>query len=81
MSTDPITADGDLLASYQQVELAILAIGFALRRLWIAQFPDQYADIPPHIINSPYPFSEYEQLSHQISDLIAGYADTYVELH
>jgi hypothetical protein len=77
-ASDPITADDDALASYQQVELVILAIGLALRGLWITQFPENYADVPSYIINSPYPFSEYEQLSHTIQDLITGYADTYV---
>jgi len=77
-ASDPITADDDALASYQQVELVILAIGLALRGLWITQFPENYADVPAYIINSPYPFSEYEQLSHTIQDLITGYADTYV---
>lgn len=78
-ASDPITADGDTLASYQQVELVILAIGLVLRGLWITQFPENYADVPAYIINSPYPFSEYEQLSHKIDDLITGYAETYVK--
>jgi len=76
IATDPITADDNALASYKQVELVILAVGLAFRGLWISQFPESYSDVPTYIINSPYPFSQYEQLSHAIHDLIAGYADT-----
>ena len=74
---DPITADGDTLAAYKQVELVILSYGLAFRALWVAQFPELYSDVPAHVLNSSYPFSEYEQLGHSIQDLIAGYADTY----
>jgi hypothetical protein len=80
IDTDPITADTGFLASYKQVELVSLGCGLAFRALWIAQFPDRYSDVPAHIINSPYPFSEYEQLSHSIDDLLCGYAETYVAL-
>ena len=72
--TDPITADNNMLASHGQVELVALGCGLAFRALWIAQFPDRYSDVPTHVIDSPYPFSEYEQLSHTIQDLISGYA-------
>jgi hypothetical protein len=77
---DPITADNDMLASYKQVELVILSFGLAFRGLWIAQFPERYSDVPAHVVNSQYPFSQYEQLGHQIQDLISGYAETYVLL-
>ena len=73
---DPITADDNTLASYKQVELVILAVGLAFHGLWVSQFPEGYSDVPSYIINSPYPFSQYEQLSHAIDDLISGYADT-----
>ena len=76
---DQITADNNMLASYKQVELVILGFGLALRALWVAQFPEIYSDVPTHVINSSYPFSEYQQLSHHIANLIVGYADTYVE--
>jgi hypothetical protein len=78
IDTDPITADTGFLASYEQVELVALGCGLAFRALWIAQFPDRYSDVPAHIINSPYPFSVYEQLGHSIDDLLSGYAETYV---
>jgi hypothetical protein len=78
IDTDPITADTGFLASYEQVELVALGCGLAFRALWIAQFPDRYSDVPAHIINSPYPFSVYEQLGHSIQDLLSGYAETYV---
>jgi len=74
---DPITADGNTLAAYKQVELVILSYGLAFRALWVAQFPELYSDVPAHVLNSSYPFSEYEQLGHSIQDLITGYADTY----
>jgi hypothetical protein len=35
LSMDPITADGNQLASYDQVGLGILAIGLAFCVLWI----------------------------------------------
>jgi hypothetical protein len=80
ISTDPITADGGLLASYEQVELAILAIGLALRGLWVAQFPEQYPHVPAHVLNSPYPFSEYHRIGQNVKDLISGYAEVYASL-
>ena len=75
---DPITADDDALASYPQVELVALGLGLAFRALWVAQFPDRYSDVPAHVINSIYPFSEYDQLSHGIDNIVSGYAETYV---
>ena len=78
ISRDPITGDHDMLASYPQVELVILGLGLAFRALWVAQFPDRYRGVPAHIIDSIYPFSEYEQLSHNIDNLLSGYSDTYV---
>jgi hypothetical protein len=80
VTSDPITDDEDGLAPYAQVEQVILAIGLAFRGLWIAQFPDRYSEVPTHVIDSPYPFSEYDQLSHIVEDLIAGYAETYGSL-
>ncbi|KIM72740.1 hypothetical protein PILCRDRAFT_15871 [Piloderma croceum F 1598] len=80
ISTDPITADNNYLASYEQVELVALGFGLAFRALWIAQFPKKYSDVPIHIINSPYQFSEYAQLSHSIDDLLSGYADMLKEI-
>ena len=78
VSKDPITADGNNLTSYKQVELVILGFRLAFRALWITQFPDHYSDVPTYIINSCYPFYEYEQLSHNIKDIISGYAKMYV---
>jgi hypothetical protein len=80
LSMDPITADGNQLASYDQVELIILAVGLAFRALWITQFSEKYSDVPTFVVDSHYPFSEYEQLSHSVQDLISGYAETYVSL-
>ena len=79
VSKDPITADGDNLASYKQVELVTLGFGLVFRALWIVQFLDLYSDVPAYIINGSYLFSEYEQLSHNIEDIISGYAETYVQ--
>lgn len=80
ISMDPITADNNNLASYEQVELVALGFGLAFRALWVAQFPEKYSDVPTHIVNSSYQFSEYDQLSHNIQDLVSGYAETYVTL-
>jgi hypothetical protein len=80
ISMDPITADNNHLASYEQVELVALGFGLAFRALWVAQFPEKYSDVPTHIVNSSYQFSEYDQLSHNIQDLVSGYAETYVTL-
>ena len=76
VGNDPITADGDSLASYDQVELIALAFGLAFRALWVAQFPGIYSDVPPYILNSSYPFTKYEQLSHEIENIISRYIDT-----
>ena len=78
IKNNPIAADGDSLASYDQVEIVILSFGLAFRVIWIVQFPQQYLDVPTYIINSCYPFSEYDQLSHCIQDLLSGCAETYV---
>jgi hypothetical protein len=78
ITMDPITEDGNVFASYKQVELVILGVGLTLHGLWVAQFPEKYADVPIYIINSPYPFSKFEQLSHTIQDLIVGYAEMWV---
>ena len=66
------------LASYQQIELVVLGFGLAFRGLWIAQFPDNYTEVPPYITASPYPFTEYQQLSYKIDNLLSGYSDAYV---
>lgn len=78
IKTDPITADNSAIASSSQVELVALGYGLAFRALWISQFPEEYSDVPAHIINSPYPFSEYEQLGHTLRDLVSGYAESSV---
>ena len=79
IKNDPITADGNNLVSYKQVELVILGFGLAFRAIWIVQFPDQYRDVPAYIINSCYPFMEYDQLSHCINDLLSGCGEMYVQ--
>ena len=79
VSKDPITADGDMLALYAQVKLVTLGFGLVFRALWVAQFPDIYSNVPAHIINCSYLFRQYEQLSHNIEDIIIGYAETYVQ--
>ena len=58
IKNDPIAADSDSLASYDQVEVIILGFGLTSRVIWIVQFPQQYLDVPTYIINSCYPFSE-----------------------
>jgi len=77
---DPITMDNNDLASYKQVELVTLGFRLAFRALWVVQFPEKYSDVPTYIMNSCYRFLEYEQLSHNIHDLLAGYAEMYVLL-
>ena len=72
----PIMADGDSLASYDQVELVALGFGLAFRALWVAQFPGIYSDLPLYVLNSSYPFFKYEQLSHRIENIISGYINT-----
>jgi hypothetical protein len=42
------------------MEIAILAIGLAMRDIFFAQFSNGYSDIPQHVANSSFPFSEYE---------------------
>jgi hypothetical protein len=78
MLTDPLTADGSMLASYKQVEVVLLSIRLALRALWVTQFPDEYCGVPTYVLSSPYPFLEYEKICQQIKDLISGYVEVYV---
>ena len=59
------------------MELVVLSIGLALRALWTAQFPEKYVDAPAHVIDSPYSFSEYEELGHTVEGLIIGYREMY----
>ena len=76
IETRPITIDletNPCLASQAQVELVSLGFGLTFRGIWIAQFPGNYPDVPAYILNSPYEFSEYEQLSRIIKSLITGY--------
>ncbi|KIM73061.1 hypothetical protein PILCRDRAFT_15545 [Piloderma croceum F 1598] len=80
ISMDPITADGDMLASYNQVELVILGFGLAFRALWVVQFLERFSDVPTYILKSSYLFSEYEQLSHDIDSLISRYSEIILEL-
>ena len=78
--SNPLTINGDTLASYQQIELVILGLRLAFRGLWIVQFPNDYTDVPLYIISSPYPFTKYEQLSYMIENLISGLAEAYIPL-
>jgi hypothetical protein len=78
MLTDPLTVDGSVLASYEQVEVVLLSVRLALRALWVTQFPDEYHGVPTYVLSSPYPFLEYEEICQQIKDLISGYAEVYV---
>jgi hypothetical protein len=76
-----ITADINLnpsLVPYLQLELVTLGFGLAFRGIWIAQFPDNYIDVPAYVIDSPYAFSEYGGLSHLINPLLAPHALWYV---
>lgn len=68
----------DTLASYDRVEIIALAIGLAMRDLYITQFLDEYSGIPQHVISLPLEFREYEQLSYNIKTLIDGYDNLYV---
>jgi hypothetical protein len=63
------------LTSYDRVEIIALAIGLAMRDLWVNQFPEEYSGIPPHVSDSPLEFREYQQLSYDTKTLIDGYED------
>lgn len=75
LRTDPLTIDDNNLTSYNRVEIIALAIGLAMRDLYVIQFPDEYSGIPQHVIDSPLEFREYEQLSYDTKTLIDGYED------
>ena len=68
--TRGITTEDGYLSSYQQIERIALGLGLAFWALWIAQFPDDYHHVPIYVLNSPYPFVEYDQLGHLIKNLI-----------
>jgi hypothetical protein len=70
--------DDDSLVSYSRVEIVALAIGLAMRDIWVNQFPENFSGIPPHVTNSPFLFREYEQLSHEAKTLLEGYEDLLV---
>ena len=73
ITTNPITTDGDTLASYQQVKLVALRFGLTLCGMWIAQFTNLYNRVPNYVENSPYSFLEYERLCGSIGTLTANY--------
>lgn len=79
--SDPLTVGDDSLTSYGRVELIALSIGLAMRELWINQFQEDVSNVPPHVTNSPVEFREYEQLSHAVKDLLAGYDEVYELSH
>lgn len=70
--------DDDNLASYNRVEIVALAIGLAMRDIWVTQFPENFSGIPVHVTNSPFEFREYEQLSYDAKTLLDGYEDLFV---
>jgi hypothetical protein len=76
LRSDPITTDDRSLVSYKQLEHVVLAIGLAMRDIWITQFAETSPNLPTHVTNSPFEFHEYEQLSHHAEDLINGFQDT-----
>ena len=47
-----------------------------MRDVWVTQFPQGFANIPMHITDSPMEFHEYQQLSHNVENLLSGYRDT-----
>jgi hypothetical protein len=75
LRTDPLTVNEENLAPYDRIEIIALAIGLAMRDLWVIQFPEKYSGIPLHVTNSPLEFREYEQLSYDAKTLIDGYED------
>lgn len=76
MTKDPITTKRNTLASHQQLEKVILAIGLAFRALRIPQFPEQWQDIPAYVFKSPYSSLQYEEFGICVRDLLKGYEDT-----
>jgi hypothetical protein len=75
LRSDPLTMEDDNLASYGRVEIVALAIGLAMRDLWVIQFPENFSGVPEHVTNSPFEFREYEQLSYNAQTLLDGYED------
>lgn len=76
LQSDPLTTIDQSLVSYGRVEIVILAVGLAMRDVWVTQFPETFPDIPSHVTDSPFEFHEYEQLSHNAADLLDGFQDT-----
>jgi hypothetical protein len=72
-----LTTEDENLAPYDRVEIIALAIGLAMRDLWVVQFPEKFSRVPPHVTNSPLEFHEYEQLSYDVKTLINGYENLW----
>ena len=68
-TTRGITTEDRYLSLYQEIERIALGLDLAFRALWIAQFPDDYHHVPIYVLNSPYPFIEYDQLGHLIKNI------------
>jgi hypothetical protein len=66
------------LVCYSRLETVILAVGLAMRDIWVNHFPEMFTEIPAHVSNSCFEFQEYEQLSHHAEDLLNGYQETSV---
>ena len=67
-----------ILVSYLQVELVILGLGLAFGALQVEQFLEKYSNVAAHIINRIYPFSEYDQFSYNINNILSDYTGMYV---
>jgi hypothetical protein len=77
LSNEPVTARNNLLASHQTIETVALSIGLAMRDIAAIQFQDD-SILPPHVVNSPLQFRQFESLSHSTQDLLKGWEDKYV---
>src|ERR1700683_3873108 len=62
VGNDPITANGDTLASYDQVELVALGFGLACRAFWVVQFPGIYSNLPHTCSTVPIRFLNMSNL-------------------
>jgi hypothetical protein len=61
-----------------QVELVILGLGLAFGALQVEPFSEKYFNVTAHIINSIYPFLEYDQLSYNINNLLYDYRNVHL---
>ena len=72
-----IVTPDDTLGSYGTLERIALGLGLAMRDIFARQFVDD-SELPDYVVQSPFEFRAYENLSHIAEDVIDGFEHLFV---